>query len=63
MNKKIQTFWDMTPEQLSGVKLKDMRGIHLDDRVPASEVNLHRTTLKFKLKSLTLALVSCSFRW
>lgn len=63
MNKKIQTFWDMTPEQLSGVKLKDMRGIHLDDRVPASEVNLHRTTLKTRLKPLSLALMVCSFRW
>ena len=39
MNKKIQTFWDMAPEQLSGVKLKNMRNIHLDGHVPASDVN------------------------
>ena len=61
MNKKIQTFWDMTPEQLSGVKLQDMRNIHLDDRVPASDVNLRRTTLKSRLKLLDLALLLCSF--
>lgn len=61
MNKKIQTFWDMAPEQLSGVKLQNMRNIHLDDRVPASDVNLHRTTLKSRLKPLDWALLICSF--
>lgn len=61
MNKKIQTFWDLAPEQLSGVKLQDTRGVHLGDRVPASEVNLHRATLK--LKPLALAIALCSFRW
>lgn len=61
MNKKIQTFWDLSPEHLSGVKSQDMRGIHLDDRVPAPEVNLHRATMK--LKPLALAIALCSFRW
>lgn len=61
MNKKIQTFWDLAPEQLSGVKLQDMRGNHLDERVPASDVNLHRTTLRSRLKPLSLALMMCSF--
>lgn len=61
MDKKTKAFWGTPPEQLSGVKLQNMRNIHLDDRVPASDVNLHRTTLKSRLKLLDRALLICSF--